>query len=779
MPTNQQRLAMSILNELEKKHGAEYLNTQPTDALTNTLKAFKLDFQRAERVVSPHHVRPGVSGVYRSGGRLTQRSSLERKGVLDPSKPPSSEQLRMNIAHIRTSSMKRHELATHPHPDVQRLYQAINPHKEKMRKDTAVVWTSDDKPFYIFGRITKPVHRTSMGKDYNILFPRAYDYRGGKRTIPLNRLDDYGRWTKWYNVMRSKDLFKLTRSHEAKPIVLKGNFDTVIRKAQEIAWDEAKDFYNTYQDYKKSKAAVEALRKMYRLPTGEHKQMPPEHKKVHDIAWGVWQAAEDKLKGITPNHLKGEAAEEHRKRLSRLGDSYTWYLWLLAAENQYGVRLPERQKLPENAKYPHVINPVQPQPQHWTIQPTGREEIPRWEADVLRGIGFSPADFRSFEVALQKSGYKLGYQGNKAITHLWVPLTGELINQYGLDVSPPDISDYVKDANKQHSTDYVVGRTGNKVDVQHDLPIPQYKFNGGNPRREFSLIPAIDYLRYFDSPKHGGARLVHGQRFFEEPPKRSRTKADDASRYSGMSRKTRERSQSYQMRKYGRSGISPRFAYDMERVRADREKIAREIADRMLQQPIKDARAAVSIRSKILQRQNLSTILPGRRDVTHIWRAPERTRGFIHSKSGMWELPTTGPVMKTKRHPVTGQLMRVRRQPIRKRYVIRSTGFRPAKKPVPVTKYEFHAVPRQAIAPTWEEYWESIISRPRNVTIDGETYTTADVERHKNDYKREYDQRLRAFIRKAHSKGFIVIDGTDDRYELTLEGNTITRVERP
>jgi len=803
MPTSQQRLAMSVLAKVEEKRGVEYLNGQTTDTLRATLKAFQKDFKRQERITHPSHLRPGVSGVYRQGGSLSTRSGLERawidrqkerealaradaeaRGVaynpgkvdLEPNqtygKPPSSKQLRMNIAHVRTQDMTRADLEKHPHPDVRKLYTAINPGTGKLRRDGAVVWSADEKPFYILGQLSKPVHRMYMGKDFNLMFPRGYDYRGNARAIPLNRLDDYGRWTKWYTVMATKEMFKLAAPGQRKPLVYKGAIDTVIKKAQEYAWGQAKNFYYAYMSYSKGKKAVKAIRAKYRAKSGVMDKMPAPHKAAHDQFYGLWKSGEDQLQGRMPEaeFESDQARENWKKKLDHMGDSYTWYLWLLASEHQHGVRLPERQKLPENARFPTTKNPVQSKPEHWVIQPTGREEVPRWDTKVLKGIGFSRGDFHNFELALKNSNYKLGYQGNKAVTQLWIPLVGDLHSLYGLDSSKADISDYINDSKKQTYTDYIVGREGGGISVRTKVPLPQYKFQAGNPRKTYSLVPAVGYLQYFDSPSHGGARLVHGQKYLQEPPKKSKTKLDDASKYSSMSPRMRARSRSYQMRKYARTGTSPRFAYDMEKVQQDREKIATEIADRMLKQPVQAARAALRIRSKILQRQNLVAQIPGKKKITRVWSAPPRARGFIHSKKGLWELPTVGRVVRTKRHPVTGGLIRLRRQPTKKIYHIRSTGSRPATRQQSVRHHQLTNVPRVANAPSWEDYWADTLERyKRPVVIDGEPITKADVLKDKEEYKQRYKSRLITFIHDAHARGFIVVDDKD--YELRADGS--------
>jgi hypothetical protein len=625
---------MTALGQLEKKHGAHYLNNLPTDTLTHVLKSFKVNFYKYKNIIPREQRRPGVSGVYHTSGTLRTRSGLERRGVTTTGKPPSSKQLRMNIAHLTTQDMAKGELATHPHPDVRHLYGAIRQDKSKFQRDRAVVWTADDKPFYILGQLTKPIHRTAMGQgEYDILIPRAMDHRGRKRKIRLAHLADLNQWTKWRTMMRTKDLAKLH--------TIKGKkFDQVVKQAQQHAWKEAKDFYETYKNYRVGVDTVEGFRKLYRRPDGGHRKMDPKHQKVHDAGWHYMKAHEDKLLGKMPQvDFEDKKVEKAiREQTANLGDSYTWYLWLLASEQQHGIRIPERRNMPENKKLPTGKNPVQAKPEHWTLQPTGREEIPRWDATVLKGIGFSAADFRSFEVALEKSNYKFGAQGIKALTHLWVPMVGKL---GGIKALPSDISDYLADAKTHPKTGYIVGREGGKIVVRKDLPLKQYFFQAGSPRKTYSMISAVGYLQHFDSPKHGGARLVHGQAGYQTPTKMPKTKMDRP-----ISAQMRARSQSYR-EKRGRFAQ----AYSPGATRKQREQAAGRVAEKLLAQAKQAEERKAAFEKRKLQRAGLPA-----------WQAPKRPTpgtfvrvprmvpmggepgrlGLKRDITGRWEYPEKG-----------------------------------------------------------------------------------------------------------------------------------------
>lgn len=696
MSPGMQRLAMTALGQLEKKHGAHYLNNLPTESLTFVLKAFKANFYKYKNILPREHRRPGVSGVYHTAGTARTRAGIERSQAIrqadadaqrkldielglargpatpepevTPGKPASSKQLRMDIAHLTTQDMSKRELAAHPHPAVRHLYGAIRQDKAKFQRDRAVVWTADDKPFYILGQLTKPLHRAAGAKgEFDILLPRSMDHRGRQRKIRLAHLGDYTAWTKWRTMMRTKDMVKLD--------TIKGvtNFGQVIKKAQQMAWGHAKDFYETYKNYRAGMEVVTGFRKLYRRPDGGHRKMSSEHQKVHDASWHYMKAHEDKILGKMPKvKFDDEKVEKAIKEsTTMLGDSYTWYLWLLASEQQYGIRLPERKQAPENKKLPTGKNPVQAKPEHWTIQPVGREEVPRWDATVLKGIGFSPADFRSFEVALEKSNYKLGLQGNKALTHLWVPMVDKL---GGVKALPSDISDYLADAKTYPKTGYVVGREGGKIVVRKDLPLKQYFFQAGSPRKTYSLISAVGYLQHFDSPKHGGVRLVHGQARLQAPPKPVHTTTDRP-----WSSQMRSRSQSWRTKR-GRVAQG----YHPEQTRKQREQAAGRVAEKLLAQARQAEERRAAFEKRKLQRAGIPA-----------WKAPKRPTpgtfvrvprmvprsklGLQQDITGRWEYPEQGEIMGSRIDPRTGQRIRVRRQPQRKKYVIRGTGVRSAR----------------------------------------------------------------------------------------------------
>jgi hypothetical protein len=75
IPDEKQGTIMAALNKVEKKRGATWLNAQPSDALRGTFIQFLNDFKKKDQgLLSLHHARPGVSGIYHMSGAGVGRS---------------------------------------------------------------------------------------------------------------------------------------------------------------------------------------------------------------------------------------------------------------------------------------------------------------------------------------------------------------------------------------------------------------------------------------------------------------------------------------------------------------------------------------------------------------------------------------------------------------------------------------------------------------------------------------------------------------------------------
>lgn len=657
MDRSMQDLALKALGAVEAKRGGAYLDRQSDKMLRATLRSFRDSFKADPDLLSTHHKRPGVSGIYKMSGDLRVRSGLERpQDIRQADRPPigdendpaniaylnapepkhtvglpaSSKQLRLNLAHLTTQNLSAEQLRTHEHPDVRKLFSAIDPSKAKFQRDNAVVWSADNKLFYILGKITRHVHvDPNAPKDqFNLLMPRAMDYRNNRQAIPLNRLDDYGSETKWRTVLHTKDMFKMTDPATGKEIVAKGKLDNIIVKWQKRAWEEAKPFYETYMDYKVHKKGALRLRKMYTPPGVAHElEMSDDDKRIYDYAFHVWKNKEDMLRGRMPEgeFASDEDRDAHAATLAHLGTSYTWYLWLLASEQAYGVRLPERQALPENHLRPHESSAVVGRKLEWPIQPVGREPVARWDTTALEKTGILGGNIVKFHKDLENSPYKLTNQGDKAITHLWIPLVGDLWKKWKLDTHPAAISDYLASAKRHPETiGHIAGEMGGKLHPrQPGLSIQQYTFEAGTPQRSFSLVPAIGYLQYFDSPAHGGDRLVHGQgiqRAKYEPEARKAKALEPPKEDTAMSRRARQHRELV--------GKKPAFQYDPLKRKGDLDKIAANLADKiLLQQRLQTAKEKETI-SRIRQRATLNYMDTQGQD-RRPWRAPKKREGFI------------------------------------------------------------------------------------------------------------------------------------------------------
>lgn len=446
----------------------------------------------------------------RFGGVLTQRAGyidIDGNAVLEPKAGVGKGAVFRSVTKdSNIHALDMDGLASHDHPSVQAMHQVFAKNKPEFQHDTAVVLSADNKPFYLLGKITKTVKRaeTRVGS-YDIMIPRGLDYRTRPGRIPeLKTTVKKNWWSNWRAEFRTENMAKI------KTVKSKVFDEKFLTKQQEDAWKEAKPFYELRKLYREMSEALYKIQKKYhRSGQGYSTKPSKEDQEMITRLSVIEQGLEGVAKGIRPKFslpgydLAGMARDIHK--------AYTWHIWLMAAEHQFGILVRERQTLPENRDKPRVQNPTQPRDKHSAIQISGRDELPTWNLQALKGIGLNTNDLDAFETELKNSGYRYGYQSNRAITHLWVPLVN--LEEYGLKLGlkllPSDISDYLKHSTKLTRTEYIVGRENHAIKVDKQLPIPQFKFlhNGV----AFSLIPAAGLLRFFDSPKHGGDRFVHGR----------------------------------------------------------------------------------------------------------------------------------------------------------------------------------------------------------------------------------------------------------------------------
>lgn len=502
---------MKLFELLIERNGEDYLQKVSVTVFRGLIQQLVHKYE-----IEPVLKKPGVSSIY------TQSQTL-------PFHDPATAATRRSVAHLDVHRFTQDELKQHDNPVVRRLYKAIAPNANPALQDKAVVWDMSGRPFYLFVRLFKQ-HPGAEKPDrygnkwFEATIPRFLDFRSGQRKMLEFDFEHYNKDTPW---------FKIQRSHEVVPLVkfTTTNFDAKVASLQEKAWEIGKDWFQIWEKYQEIKLQHDGLVRQHTRLTGEYNPyINLASDKATELATlslrlEVYRAL---LEGRLPpanfvRKLNPEKQDEYVTRLTSLAAkmpmSYTWYLWLLISEDEYGIRIPERQQMyPAYPKEPRATKGLEP---HWSIRPVQREGgTPRWNDALLAGLGFGMNDWPRFEAELRDSHYKFT-KSDAEIQRLWVPLVGAIRERFGLRLHPANINEYLdmaKQANKVfHATGPVLGREGGKLTVRNRLPMPQYRFRAGDVDREFSLIPALGYLQYFDSPTHGGARLVHGQRELVPP----------------------------------------------------------------------------------------------------------------------------------------------------------------------------------------------------------------------------------------------------------------------
>jgi hypothetical protein len=472
------RQIFEILNQMEQKNGEGFMNALNDQQLKTSIRTLAKNISLSRDIPSKD---PKLSSVITGnyGGVLTHRAGyvdIDGNTVVDM--PTSARHVARATELDKPQHMGMQDLQGSKNPVLKDIHHVLSQDKFDINRDKAVVFSIDNKPFYFLGHVTKTVKIGAAPEKYayNLLIPRAMYNRAAMnklgdmvaKEIEVKHTEDYGWLTKWHRLWKTPDLAKLQDGN--KEIVIKGKvFDDVVLQAQKLAWEKSKRFFAA------QKAYLSFFKKLKHLS--------------------------DKEREEGRNYLEQE--------IKKMGEEFSWYLWLLANEYQFGIQVPERRTL--NLNLPTTQNTTATEIKHSTIQPVGREDTPSWNLSSLTGLGFAVPRLDKFEKQLQASNYNLGYQGNKATTHLWMPLVdlereGRL---HGVKFHPTNISDYLRASKRKSETEYIVGTEGGEISVKKKLPFPQFNITIGG--KEYALVPAVEYLRHFDSPAHGGDRLIHGK----------------------------------------------------------------------------------------------------------------------------------------------------------------------------------------------------------------------------------------------------------------------------
>jgi len=714
-----QRRIIELFELLAKQKGEDYFQRINVVVIRDLVKALNQKYEL--EAVGPK--KSGASSAYTRALGVTYRHS------------PAAE-LQKHMADVDVVALKKEELPTHDHPLVRRLYNAISPIKDRHLQDQAVVWDLEGHPFYLFTRL----HMTHPGAEkpdasgkrwFEAIIPRVLDYRGGRK-LSEHDFEMYTKDTDWRKQMRSTSEMAVLHKFQTT------NLDASIERLQTQAWEKARPWYAVWHAYLEAKFQRDLLDKEW---YEKHTSGFPVEKQRQ--LYELNQLVDKYYAALTEG---GKAPE-----------SYTWYLWLLIAEDEYGIRVPERQEMyPAYPRTPTAVKGLEP---HWPVRPAQAEGgEPRWDGELLTGIGFGRNEWERFVRELKASRYKF-YSSPKEIQRLMVPLVGKVRERFGVQLHPANITEYMDVARQAkkiwHKTGPVLGREGNVLTVHEGMPFPQYRFLGAGGR-EISLIPALGYLQYFDSPTHGGERLIHGRLDLEPPISKS-------IHYPAKSRAGKPI-----LRGQATTRDATDLHFNPEQARQRRLRIEIAAAERIINLRNKRYKEEVARMARINQRLN-----------DPHWRAPGPSSAsrqqFIHRQRGVWEkdpakagrrftIRDSGTTYQHPKHAPKGETTtgihpkklyrerkftyQIRRQPLPPRQIVRPE-FNPSRSYVPPPL-------------GWEEYWKQDQAAWSKETKQRAQKDPKYLAELKAFAQQQHDQLVKDF-HDAHRKGFIVM--TDEPKE--------------
>ena len=599
VPSKDRRRIMDSFNILERTKGRDYMQLLSVAELTAVIHKLVKDyaFEKSRPVA---HQRPGVSGSYHSP-----------YGFPSHAKMTPDRALRHATVDDDLHLMSGRDLALHSDPRVRKIAAALHPGSENQ----AVVYDLDNIPYYI---LVRP-HKKAPGSA-----PKEGGMTEFVANIPKGILPSDQNFALYHK--KQLEIGKLMKTNAGMEVLASKkskDFQSTIVHFQQLAWQKCKKWFEAYTYYHQAKKIRDDLELKDQREHGLDYEGELALKKAH-VAVDFYH---DIMLGKVPKgHFPDQEVYNHIKSVAREARSaYKWYVWLLVSEAEYGIRLPERARLYPN--FPTTPSATKGLPYHWSIQPKRNDSGEfKWNPDVIKGLGYTVNAWENFISDLKASKYKFT-RGDGEIQQIWLPIVGKVREKFGLKLHPQNISDYIASANRsgkvEDTAKYVAGKTGNRLNVVKAMRAPLYISHGGTQNREFALIPAANYHQYFDSPYHGGERLIHGEAKLQPPVSKL-----TLSKGRKWGDRTKNLAQSYRAVR----GVSRGFERRVDKFSyrdPEQERLVRDAA--MAAQNIRFAREALKkkdARSKrIAARQN---------DPTHTWQAPKKVLREPGHKKGMW-----------------------------------------------------------------------------------------------------------------------------------------------
>jgi len=393
------------------------------------------------------------------------------------------------------------------------ISQVMSKTKPRGLQDPLIVWSGepDHKPYYILLKMHKDaaVHGPVKKDIYELTIPFEYFHKRRISSSHLGVTEEAKFKELWGQDPNS--LAVLHTETTDKP------FKEVVEKMQRLAWSKGK-LYLTHRE------AFFEINKRVKILKKKRKKTDKENH-AFDVLKSNRQVYKALLKGEAPAQKYIQGATEGSAAVvsgwSRVAwgmkESISWYIWLLAAEEEYGVRVPERQGMRSLSSTT---------PAHLKLKDTNfsirqkREYISTggsWNKYLLGSLGF-PGNASVAKERLKSELARVDYKFSKSdaeIKRLWVILPLSYIKQKKIPILPADISDYVDHSvkNPHYGSGKItlLGRVNGQLKhrTNREQSFTGHIFRHGSPQLEYMLVHAGAWLKMFDSPIHGGERLQH------------------------------------------------------------------------------------------------------------------------------------------------------------------------------------------------------------------------------------------------------------------------------
>lgn len=392
------------------------------------------------------------------------------------------------------TELRRQALAVYRHPasssdeqkarDLVQNAAAARVYAALSQEEDPHIKVGDNEYYYLFVRPSRNKERTPKStkgtNTYEVTIPVDLDLRN-KTSFPRHRED-------LVNFEKVKDTRPYWKGAKNTLMHVEGMpFKEAVKHTQEYAWNNgAEKIAKALESWRKITKAISYLEDKLNKTDREKEQ----------------------LKYLKEKGMPA-LANLFTFRTENMGKAWTWYLWLVASENAYGIHVSERKgtrpRVPASVDEPEGKSIKGSKISDSPIRPITEKPEHKYAGELFRGVGYDQHNL--YNLVEKPEILKRG-----GVEKIWFPVVGS-VKKFGIDVN--NITRYMHESRRQKRMQRVAhniaGHVGNRLVVKRDQPFPIYPFSVKGVPYLFAVVPAKHYLLHFDSPIHPGKRLVHGK----------------------------------------------------------------------------------------------------------------------------------------------------------------------------------------------------------------------------------------------------------------------------